>query len=103
MPEQKLRSHLGSLGITGNLALQPMYTLSGMSPLFILDAIFSFFLMLKDYALKGTIFFFFWCGTCTVKVGILFELITRLTRQVCRTYAGYSISQTIKGPLIIYS
>ncbi|XP_073043027.1 ABC transporter F family member 3 [Primulina eburnea] len=27
--EQKLRGHLGSLGITGNLALQPMYTLSG--------------------------------------------------------------------------
>ncbi|KAI3469102.1 hypothetical protein Pfo_025765 [Paulownia fortunei] len=29
VPEQKLRGHLGSLGITGNLALQPMYTLSG--------------------------------------------------------------------------
>ncbi|XAR70144.1 Adenosinetriphosphatase [Bertholletia excelsa] len=29
VPEQKLRAHLGSLGITGNLALQPMYTLSG--------------------------------------------------------------------------
>ncbi|CAH9080661.1 unnamed protein product [Cuscuta europaea] len=29
VPEQKLRSHLGSFGITGNLALQPMYTLSG--------------------------------------------------------------------------
>ncbi|CAM8986700.1 unnamed protein product [Rhodiola kirilowii] len=29
VPEQKLRSHLGSLGVTGNLALQPMYTLSG--------------------------------------------------------------------------
>ncbi|KAL6555823.1 hypothetical protein OROHE_007097 [Orobanche hederae] len=28
VPEQKLRGHLGSLGITGNLALQPMYTLS---------------------------------------------------------------------------
>lgn len=27
--EQKLRSHLGSFGISGNLALQPMYTLSG--------------------------------------------------------------------------
>nr|ADE76637.1 unknown [Picea sitchensis] len=27
--EQKLRAHLGSFGITGNLALQPMYTLSG--------------------------------------------------------------------------
>lgn len=31
VPEQKLRGHLGSFGITGNLALQPMYTLSGMS------------------------------------------------------------------------
>lgn len=30
VPEQKLRSHLGSLGVTGNLALQPMYTLSGI-------------------------------------------------------------------------
>lgn len=29
VPEQKLRAHLGSLGVTGNLALQPMYTLSG--------------------------------------------------------------------------
>ncbi|KAG8382542.1 hypothetical protein BUALT_Bualt05G0088200 [Buddleja alternifolia] len=29
VPEQKLRGHLGSFGITGNLALQPMYTLSG--------------------------------------------------------------------------
>lgn len=29
VPEQKLRSHLGSLGVTGTLALQPMYTLSG--------------------------------------------------------------------------
>ncbi|CAN6713288.1 hypothetical protein ACFX13_039155 [Malus domestica] len=29
VPEQKLRSHLGSLGVSGNLALQPMYTLSG--------------------------------------------------------------------------
>ncbi|KAI7989716.1 ABC transporter F family member 3 [Camellia lanceoleosa] len=29
VPEQKLRAHLGSFGITGNLALQPMYTLSG--------------------------------------------------------------------------
>ncbi|GAB4834615.1 ATP-binding cassette sub- F member 3 [Ancistrocladus abbreviatus] len=28
VPEQKLRAHLGSLGITGNLAFQPMYTLS---------------------------------------------------------------------------
>lgn len=27
--EQKLRAHLGSFGITGNLALQPMYSLSG--------------------------------------------------------------------------
>ncbi|KAI3849454.1 hypothetical protein MKW92_030292 [Papaver armeniacum] len=31
VPEQKLQSHLGSLGVTGNLALQPMFTLSGMS------------------------------------------------------------------------
>lgn len=30
VPEQKLRSHLGSFGVTGNLALQPMYTLSGI-------------------------------------------------------------------------
>lgn len=29
VPEQKLRSHLGSFGVSGNLALQPMYTLSG--------------------------------------------------------------------------
>lgn len=29
VPEQKLRSHLGSLGVSGSLALQPMYTLSG--------------------------------------------------------------------------
>eukprot|EP00249_Psilotum_nudum_P023811 c28989_g1_i1 orf=609-2861(+) len=29
IPEQKLRAHLGSFGITGNMALQPMYTLSG--------------------------------------------------------------------------
>lgn len=29
VPEQKFRAHLGSFGITGNLALQPMYTLSG--------------------------------------------------------------------------
>lgn len=29
VPEQKLRSHLGSFGVTGSLALQPMYTLSG--------------------------------------------------------------------------
>ncbi|KAK9103923.1 hypothetical protein Sjap_021177 [Stephania japonica] len=29
VPEQKLRAHLGSFGVTGNLALQPMYTLSG--------------------------------------------------------------------------
>eukprot|EP00897_Mesotaenium_endlicherianum_P000774 jgi/Mesen1/10698/ME000090S10155 len=29
VPEQRLRSHLGSFGISGNLALQPMYTLSG--------------------------------------------------------------------------
>lgn len=29
VPEQKLRAHLGSFGITGSLALQPMYTLSG--------------------------------------------------------------------------
>ncbi|GMI76431.1 susceptible to coronatine-deficient Pst DC3000 5, general control non-repressible 20 [Hibiscus trionum] len=29
VPEQKLREHLGSFGVTGNLALQPMYTLSG--------------------------------------------------------------------------
>lgn len=29
MLEQRLRSHLGSFGITGNLALQSMYTLSG--------------------------------------------------------------------------
>ncbi|KAK9190676.1 hypothetical protein WN943_019285 [Citrus x changshan-huyou] len=28
VPEQKLRAHLGSFGVTGNLALQPMYTLS---------------------------------------------------------------------------
>ena len=27
--EQKLRAHLGSFGITGNMALQPMFTLSG--------------------------------------------------------------------------
>lgn len=30
VPEQKLRAHLGSFGVTGNLALQPMYTLSGI-------------------------------------------------------------------------
>ncbi|GJM87422.1 hypothetical protein PR202_ga03373 [Eleusine coracana subsp. coracana] len=29
VPEQKLRAHLGSFGVSGNLALQPMYTLSG--------------------------------------------------------------------------
>ncbi|KAJ7545438.1 hypothetical protein O6H91_09G119800 [Diphasiastrum complanatum] len=29
IPEQKLRSHLGSFGLSGNLALQAMYTLSG--------------------------------------------------------------------------
>ncbi|CAM6121308.1 unnamed protein product [Calypogeia fissa] len=29
VPEQKLRGHLGSFGISGNLALQAMYTLSG--------------------------------------------------------------------------
>ncbi|XP_020112985.1 ABC transporter F family member 3 isoform X2 [Ananas comosus] len=29
VPELKLRAHLGSLGVTGSLALQPMYTLSG--------------------------------------------------------------------------
>jgi ATP-binding cassette subfamily F protein 3 len=29
VPEQKLRSHLGSFGVSGNLALQSMYTLSG--------------------------------------------------------------------------
>uniref|UniRef100_A0A0D9VMX6 ABC transporter domain-containing protein n=1 Tax=Leersia perrieri TaxID=77586 RepID=A0A0D9VMX6_9ORYZ len=29
VPEQKLRAHLGSFGVTGNLALQSMYTLSG--------------------------------------------------------------------------
>lgn len=29
VPEQKLRSHLGSFGLGGGLALQPMYTLSG--------------------------------------------------------------------------
>eukprot|EP00850_Spirogloea_muscicola_P001578 SM000006S19343 [mRNA] locus=s6:192048:197015:+ [translate_table: standard] len=29
VPEQKLRSHLGSFGVGGNLALQPMFTLSG--------------------------------------------------------------------------
>ncbi|XP_039068157.1 ABC transporter F family member 3-like [Hibiscus syriacus] len=29
VPEQKLRAHLGSFGVTGNIALQPMYTLSG--------------------------------------------------------------------------
>ncbi|GJM87492.1 hypothetical protein PR202_ga03452 [Eleusine coracana subsp. coracana] len=29
VPEQKLRGHLGSFGVSGNLALQPMYTLSG--------------------------------------------------------------------------
>lgn len=29
VPEQKLRAHLGSFGVTGNLALQQMYTLSG--------------------------------------------------------------------------
>lgn len=28
--EQRLRAHLGSFGITGNLALQSMYTLSGL-------------------------------------------------------------------------
>jgi len=28
-PPQKIRSHLGSMGITGKLALQPIYTLSG--------------------------------------------------------------------------
>jgi hypothetical protein len=33
VPEQKLRAHLGSFGVTGNLALQPMYTLSGIFPL----------------------------------------------------------------------
>lgn len=32
VPEQKLRAHLGSFGVTGNLALQPMYTLSGSLP-----------------------------------------------------------------------
>ncbi|XWS61568.1 hypothetical protein CRYUN_Cryun07bG0136600 [Craigia yunnanensis] len=30
VPEQKLCGHLGSFGVTGNLALQPMYTLSAM-------------------------------------------------------------------------
>ncbi|KAK4784768.1 hypothetical protein SAY86_019136 [Trapa natans] len=29
VPDQKLRAHLGSFGVSGNLALQPMYTLSG--------------------------------------------------------------------------
>ncbi|XP_048137023.1 ATP-binding cassette sub-family F member 3-like [Rhodamnia argentea] len=29
VPEQKLRAHWGSFGLTGNLALQPMYTLFG--------------------------------------------------------------------------
>ncbi|XP_017972689.1 PREDICTED: ABC transporter F family member 3 isoform X2 [Theobroma cacao] len=29
VPEQKLRAHLVSFGVAGNLALQPMYTLSG--------------------------------------------------------------------------
>ncbi|KAL6591314.1 hypothetical protein ACP70R_049817 [Stipagrostis hirtigluma subsp. patula] len=29
VPEQKLRAHLGSFGVSGSLALQPMYTLSG--------------------------------------------------------------------------
>ncbi|KAK6144981.1 hypothetical protein DH2020_021801 [Rehmannia glutinosa] len=33
VPEQKLRGHLGSFGITGNLALQPMYTLSALNHL----------------------------------------------------------------------
>jgi ATP-binding cassette subfamily F protein 3 len=33
--EQRLRAHLGSFGITGSLALQSMYTLSGFSsPMF---------------------------------------------------------------------
>ena len=29
VPQQELRTHLGSFGVTGALALQPMYTLSG--------------------------------------------------------------------------
>jgi ATP-binding cassette, subfamily F, member 3 len=29
VPEQKLRAHLGSFGVSGSLALQSMYTLSG--------------------------------------------------------------------------
>jgi ATP-binding cassette subfamily F protein 3 len=29
VPDQRLRAHLGSFGITGPLALQTMYTLSG--------------------------------------------------------------------------
>ncbi|KAL9422611.1 hypothetical protein AB3S75_034814 [Citrus x aurantiifolia] len=29
VPQQKLRAYLGSFGVTGNLALQPMYTVSG--------------------------------------------------------------------------
>jgi ATP-binding cassette subfamily F protein 3 len=28
-PVQKIRAHLGSMGVTGNMALQPIYTLSG--------------------------------------------------------------------------
>lgn len=50
VPEQKLRSHLGSFGVTGNLALQPMYTLSGMAFFFI-----SFSLFLNALGFKITI------------------------------------------------
>ena len=37
VPEQKLRAHLGSFGVTGNLALQPMYTLSGIFPFLVIS------------------------------------------------------------------
>ena len=39
--EQRLRAHLGSFGITGNLALQSMYTLSGLFLAF-LEVLFIF-------------------------------------------------------------
>ena len=92
VPEQKLRGHLGSFGITGNLALQPMYTLSGMFLAFWAPFYASFF---GHYMLVA----------CQMRweVLILYTLLTEIFTSLCCLICKCSVAHKIRWWLCEFS
>ncbi|KAL5230748.1 hypothetical protein ABZP36_029524 [Zizania latifolia] len=88
VPEQKLMAHLGSFGVTGNLALQSMYTLSDW------------------YFYNSTDDNGFHSGTGAIEVSCYWKRFCCSPHKVCKIYRLYSRSHFVKALevalLIIY-